>query len=207
MTKKLLGLGVTALFCVGMASAATFSESCPPGATVTGPGTPAINGNEVCAPFTVPTGYTLTAIDLFESGDFSLGNSGGNTLNYALTFTGGGVSLATGSSTEAVEGSTFASTFAFTGTGCAEVGGSDTEDCTSAVSVGQGTTVTSIVTTWSGSWGGASTGLTNTGDEDFGSTIQFTYTANAQTPEPASLLMMGGGLIVGAVVLRRKRRA
>ena len=206
MTKKLLGLFVVALFCVGMANASTFAEACPPGGIVQGPGTPTINGDSVCAAFTVPMGDTLTSVQVNISGDWSLGVVGGNTLDYTFTITGGTPAFTPMTLTEAVSGSSgFSNSFTFAG--CPEVGTSDTATCTDNLSLVGLATYASVVVTGSGSWAAGSAGLTPTGAEDFGVvSIIFTYGPTVTTPEPASLLMIGGGLIGLAVFARRKRK-
>jgi hypothetical protein len=206
MTKKLVGLLVVALFCVGMANASTFSEACPPGGIVQGPGTPGISGNSVCAAFTVPMGDTLTSVEIFISGDWSLGVTGGNTLNYTYTITGGTPAFTPSTLTESVQGNQgFSSAFIFAG--CPEVGGSDTAACTQNLSLNGLATYASVVVTGVGSWAAGSAGLSPTGAEDFGVvSVIFTYGPTVTTPEPASLLMIGGGLIGLAVFARRKRK-
>jgi len=207
MTKKLLGLAIVALFCVGMASAATMTQLCTtPAGSVVNSGangaTPGLSATETCGSVTLPVGDTITAIDLFESGDWQLGVPGGNTLVYTLAF-GGAVS---GTSSETVTGTGGSSLppFPFTGP-CAEVSNTDQGDCSFA---GTGTnTVGSATTAWVGTWSVGSAGLLTNGSEGVSSYEIITYSVPTTTPEPASLLMIGTGLVGLAVLVRRKNRA
>jgi hypothetical protein len=206
MTKKLLGLLVVALFCVGAANALTFTEACPPGGIVQGPGTPGISGNSVCAAFTVPIGDTLTEVDVTVSGDWQLGSVGGNTLNYTFSITGGTPAFTPATVTESAQGNA-GGTSNYIFTGCPEVGTSNRALCADLISLNSPATYASVVVTGIGSWAAGSVGLSPTGAEGFGVIATFTYGPTVTTPEPASLLMIGGGLIGLAVIARRKRKA
>jgi hypothetical protein len=200
MTKKLLGLAVLAFLCVGMASASMVSELCPTtGGTVTNTGvngaTPSLSATEVC-PALTGFAYTITEIDLIEGGDFQLAMPGTDTMLYSMTFTG----AVTGTASETVTGTGGSGSYSFTSP-CTQIGITDQATCAFA---GNGTgTVGSITTTWSGIW--TAGGLLTDGSEGVASYVNFQYSTGV--PEPASLLMIGGGLMGLAILTRRKRRA
>lgn len=217
MTRKLLGLAVGALLCAGVSSAASFFESCPPGGSTSGSASgapiPPANGNGVCAAWTVPTGMTLSSVVVTIAGDYSLGAGPGtgvtNTLNWTYTLTdqgGGNISAAgfNGSSTEQVLGNSGSTNYTFTGAGCAQAGTSQQEQCTTGVFFTSGI-VDSFAVTAAGTWGINSQGLLSSGSENFAISVTFNYSPTASVPEPASLLMIGSGLIGLGVFARRKR--
>jgi hypothetical protein len=220
MTKKLLGLGTMALFCVGMASASTLIEDCSGGAGANGSVTdiPTASGTATCPAFTIPSGDTLTQVTLILQGDFQLGNSGGNTLNWTYTVNNpvNGITL-NGGATEAVSGSGGgSSSYTWSAdTGCTAPDSLETPtplvdgaDCNTGVNFTNPSTSTfgGFTVGISGSWNAGSAGLQTNGSE--GATVVeaiFTYTPTGTVPEPSTLMMIGGGL-VGLVVVSRRRR-
>lgn len=228
MAKKLLGLMVGALLCVGAANASTFWEYCGGGsAASTGMGsTPTSSGSASCASFTVPAGQTLVSVELFLEGDYQSASPGGSTLTYTFTVTGGnapGFSLT--QLLDSAEGSGGSSTFVFIPTGTATctngqtysgnpaapyTGQADTTDCKDSNSgvpvIGPGT-YSSITVSATGGWAPGSVGLLPAGGESFNISALFTYGTTQVTPEPTTLLMIGGGLIGLAIAGRRKFRA
>jgi len=152
-------------------------------------------------------GDTLTSVLLTIQGDFSLAVPvGSNTLNYTFTLSGGSPAFTPTTVTEAVVGSGGSSS-SYSFTGCPEVGINNQAACTDALALVGPATYASVVVTGVGSWAAGSVGLTATGFEDFGVTAVFTYGPTITTPEPASLLLIGGGLIGLAVLVRRKVKA
>jgi hypothetical protein len=156
---------------------------------------------------------TLSSVVVTISGDYSLGNGAPsgvtNTLNWTYTLTdqgGGTVSAATfnGTSTEQVTGNSGSSAYLFSGTGCAQNGTGQQENCTTSTFLTSGI-VDSFAVTANGSWGIGSVGLQSSGAENFSIGVTFNYVPTATVPEPASLLMIGSGLIGLGVFARRKR--
>lgn len=219
MKMKLCGLLIGILFCVGIATAGSISETCLPGGAVLGgagtpPLVPTISGDGVCAAFTIPSLQTLTSIVVSIQGDYSGGAGAGtgitNTLNWTYTLTdegGGSVTAAgfAGTSTEQVQGNSSSGPFTFNGTGCAESGSSNTEFCTTNVGISSGV-IDAFAITAQGSWAAGSIGLNPAGVEDFNISVTFNYLPTASIPEPASLLLVGSGLIGLGVLARRRRR-
>jgi hypothetical protein len=210
MTKKLLGLLFASLILTAVASASTSQVYCG-GDTLTNASTgfpdPFLSGFGIsCPSFTVPTGYTLTSVDITVNDDFSSAvGTGTSTSQLTYTFTGFSISQLT--STVSGIGSSNAPTF--TGTGCSLPGahGNATAiDCTdTSVGVPSTTSFNALSISVSETW--TSGGLQSNGAETINISEFFTYTPTVSTPEPASLMMIGGGLIGLAMVARRKRRA
>jgi hypothetical protein len=210
MKKKLIGLSLVTLVFTVAASASTMQQYCG-GDTLTNTSTgfpdPFLTGFGIsCASFTVPTGYTLTSVDLTINDDFSSA-FGTGTSTSQLTYTFTGFSLSQLTSTVSGIGSSGAP--AFTGTGCTlpgTFGNATAIDCTdTSVGVPSTTSFNGLSISVSETWSAG--GLQSNGAETINISEFFTYTPTVSTPEPASLMMIGGGLIGLAMLARRKRSA
>jgi len=216
MTKKLLGVAFASLCFITSASALTMTGSC----TLTTGTDPAVNpGNNsnpnpvlsgavfTCLPFTVPTGFTLNQVDISIGNDYSLGVAfQTNTVDFTYTVTG----FSTTSVSTSVSGSGISSTVGGlinqTPAGDCVNTGTNSIDCTDGgLSILSPSVFGAVVVTGSSTW--AAGGVGPAGSDQFNVAENFTYSPTGQTPEPASLLMIGGGLIGLALAGRRKFRA
>ncbi len=220
MTKKLLGLLIGAL-CISTAYAIPLTctqtnagtgdpATFPGGAGAGSGGAQSVFSGVVytCNAPTVPVGDTLTSVTVNISNSFSQGiQSQTNTVNFSYTFgTFAGVNgLTTSSSSNPGTLQNGAAT---------DVGGIVSEN-PGGECVAINSTVTSCTTnsgtqlsftiTGSSSWGAG--GLTSGGSDGFGVSGSYTYVPTASIPEPASLLMVGGGLVGLALATRRRKKA
>jgi PEP-CTERM motif len=216
MTKKLLGSLIGALFCITTVNATGLSCNQTTGtnpATFQISGTNAsLSGVEFLCTGTVPVGDTLNSIAVGIGDSFSNGiNSQTNTVDFTYTFNGftGVSSLTTSSSSNPTSGQNGADT---------DLGGIVSESpntglCTSIndtltqCTINPGTTGPesfSFSIIGSSSW--VTGGLVNGGSDGFNVSGTYSYSPTVTTPEPASLMMIGGGLVGLAMLARRKRK-
>ena len=216
MTKKLLGLFFGALFSMATLNATVVSCTQSGGgnpATFTTGGSQAVLSDSIftCPAFTIPAGDTLTSVSLQISNSFSQATVGQtNTIDFTYTISGfdAVTALTTSSSSNAGSGDMGGATD-FGGivsqapggaTGCTNGGSPLLTDCSEITPV-----TTSFTVTGSSSWQTAGPSLTSGGSDGFNVTEIYTYSAPSTVPEPASLMMIGGGL-VGLAMLVRKRK-
>ncbi len=215
MTKKLLCLLAGALFCISTVHATTLSCSetntgtGDPGVFLTGGTNAAFSGVVfTCDAPVVPLGDTLSSVTIDISNSFA-GAIEGQTNTIDFTYTLGGFSGVTGLTLSNTSGPT-------TGNGGTS---SDVNEvvseapvspvqCTAVDDMNVSCTeltpaVLSFTITGASNW--VTGGLTTGGSDEFSVTGSYVL-STATTPEPASLMMIGGGLAGLAMLARRKRK-
>ena len=220
MTKKFLGLMFVALLCVGIAGAATLTETCAPttnSANNVGGLTPfsTVAGYATCAGFSMPASNTLISIQLYITNSFSGAFSDGNQINtilYSYTISGFGT-LTTAAST--LQGTVNSGLDLFSPNSSPCTPNQDSIGFEQATlyciqTPGQvatsPTAVTSVVISGISSWVSGSAGFNTGGNSSFTVLAKFTY-GDLSAPEPASMLLVGGGLIGLALASRKRFRA
>jgi hypothetical protein len=188
--KRIMLLLVAALALSGVLGASTINATCTP---ILVSGTNTINSSVVCSQFDLLPGYVLNSATLYGVGGFT-GGSGTLSTSIQFTFTGNGTQFAS-------SGTSFTATGVYTAnTGVPPnyawgIGSTANLIGTGTVGVGQLTSTLSAGATLVPS--GSITG-------DFFITYDYTDT---NVPEPATIVFMGGGLLVLGALVRRRVQA
>jgi hypothetical protein len=199
MTKKLLGLFSLALFGSLTIHASTLIPCSPSGAnSPQGPGQPTFtNVSFTCGGFTVTPGFFVSEEDWSVSDNTFNGGNPNSTqaviFSYSVTGFTGPSAL-----TDTVAGQATSTTG--NGSACTALDNGLGYDCESTTP-GNGT----FTVTASSSWEFGS--LLANGDDQVNLFYSYTLSPLVTTPEPASLLMIGGGLIGLGSLIRRKKKA
>jgi hypothetical protein len=160
-----------------------------------------------CAGINAPTGYYFSEEDwTIQDNTFAGGLPGTNSVQF--TYSVGGTFSGTTLLTTTVTGSAQGATGTETGNGTcvAGVDGSVGWDCESTGTFNSSTTtLAAFSVTATSSW--LSGGLNANGIDQVNLYYSYTLSPIVTTPEPASLLMIGGGLIGLASLIRRKKKA
>jgi len=220
MTMKLSGLLLVSLFSISVLNAGTACTVSATPTTVTasanGQQSTFAGGQFTCSLPTIPVTDTFTEVDFSIDNSYSLGTgSQTNTLDFTYSISnsfGGTTGLTTSLSGPASNGSSGQNPSAggvvsqTPGSACTATDFADT-DCVSATPTGFATSGAFFTVTGTSTWGlaGDTGSLQNGGTDQFSVFLNFTYAPLISTPEPASLLMIGGGLLAFGLVSRRKK--
>ena len=222
--KKILLLVTVLMMVVGVASANTVTLLCgslgslPNSGTSTflngvaangSGGTASITGSVgtiTCNSFAVPNGYTLTTISLIGSDDASQPLDGGSGIQWTWNKTAGltlSPPLTTTVNQETASGFSFGT--------CTSLSGDLPCDNTATygLTIGGGSSTGAFTFTVSSAIaGGDGTGVGPTGNTNAQLGIDFEYFQNSTTPEPMTMMLVGGGLLgLGLAVSKRRKKA
>jgi len=155
-----------------------------------------------CASFVVPTGYTLNQVDVQLVDDAQ--NPGGNANAQVLwtwnTFTGVTQAGSQVNSEITSTGTTFNS--------CVATSTQINSTCPTIISYSENVTsgnTFNAVTVNVSSAAGSNGGVGPDGNTSANLYIQYDYTPNGSIPEPATMALLGGGLVALAAIVRRRR--
>jgi hypothetical protein len=160
---------------------------------------------------TIPAGNTLTSIDLIIDDDYSLGTANANNevaFSYSTTNFTGATSLTT-----TVLGLGGAPPFGVSSNAGGIVGQAGTPTCSADSTnafdceepAGTFTSTTTFTVTGTTSW--ISGSLQLGGTDEFSIGYSYTYAPTAATPEPTTLVLIGGGLVGLGFAARRRQKA
>jgi hypothetical protein len=220
--KKILLLMVALTLVVGVASASSFTVLCGSvgsasgnstftgGTTVNGAGgTSSLSGGTAtitCNSFLVPVGYTLVDIKLIGSDDAQQPLDAGSAVQWTWgNLAGNPVVVPPFTTTINQESST-----GFSFGNCTTINGGDLP-CDATTQFGDtvlgGFSTGLIGFTISSAAGGGDSGVGPTGNTSAQLAIEFDYFPNAVTPEPMTMMLVGGGLLgVGLVASKLRKR-
>jgi hypothetical protein len=225
--KKILVLTAGLILVVGLASANSITLNCGSVDSADGSstfvsgtassglgGTATISGSVAtitCNAFAVPVGYTLTDIELTSKDDGQFPADANSALTWSWANTSGALTVPALTATTNEE---LAILGGFSFGSCNSASGSLPCDATETydITVLGGGSTTPYVFTVSSAPGGAGsdgTGVGASGNTSAGLAITFDYTANSTgTPEPMSMMLVGGGLLgLGLVASKLRKKA
>ena len=198
--KKFLLLMAVLTLVSGVASANAIFETCTPFELTFAAGTGGPT-TETCAAVSIPSGWSFTTAEEYSIADYT-GGGGSTTNTVQTTFTNSAVGLAAFSGSPA---------------NCSVTGGANSapSGCNSNYSFGGSMGTLPFLT---GAASTAAAGFTvsissalsagSVTDSTAGVVIEFDYTQNSTTPEPMTMMLVGGGLLgLGLAVSKRRKKA
>ena len=223
--KKFLFLMATSVLVVGVASANSFTEFCGTvgsnagvstfigGVTTSGSGgTASVNGaglvTFVCNGWTVPLGITMSGIDVDTVDDAEGPLTSTSIIQWTWNYTGG-LALSPGVTTTVNQESSTGLSFGSCTTNSGNLQPCDgiaNFNLLSAI-VGPGSTGPFTFTVSSAAFGSGG-GVNPGGNTSASLALSFTYANSAGTPEPMTMMLVGGGLLgVGLLASKRRKKA
>jgi hypothetical protein len=212
---KALGVLMLTIFGTAIASASPISVTCSLTSgsntvtSTTTSGNPTTTGTFTCTFPTLPVGDMLTSVDLIINDDYSLGTANSNNevaFSYSTLNFIGATSLTTtvlglGGASPFGVSSTFGGIVGQAGTPTCAQDSENAFDCESSSPFASTTTFT---VTGSSSWVQGSLQLGGT--DEFSVGYAYTYSTPTQTPEPATLTLIGCAGLIGIGLAARFRK-